>query len=95
MALTVVKLDRRHTGSGSFVYAVEFSYGRQGRMFAEARAWATSQWGPTVEVDIWTEHPDLRNSQWSWERTITNKVNKCRIFLATDKEANWFALRWS
>ena len=39
---------------------------------------------------ILSELPDCCNSHWSW----TNGYDDLRIYLATDKELNFFLLRW-
>ena len=39
---------------------------------------------------ILSERPDCCNPHWSW----TNGYDDLRIYLATDKELNFFQLRW-
>jgi hypothetical protein len=89
------RLDRRMTGYGNFTHVADFSYGRgDHRLFVEARNWCQEQWGTSCEIDLWTEHLDLQNPAWSWERGSFNKNYRCRIFLVSEKEAQWFSLRW-
>lgn len=90
------KLDKRMTGYGDFVYSVDFPVNR-GKVlmdFFEVREWCFEQWGRSAEIDIWQKFPQIQNPAWAWERGEFNKTYRCRIFLASDKEAHWFTLRW-
>lgn len=90
------KLDKRMTGFGLFTHVADFTYGKEDRRkFVEARNWCQEQWGNTCEIDLWQSFNDLQNPAWSWERGEFNKSYRCRIFLATEKEAQWFSLKWS
>lgn len=96
MAITLTKLDKRMKGYGHFIYVADYSYKKDGTLsFLEVRRWCTQQFGESVELDAWEDYPALRNPKWSWERGEFNRNYRCRIFLATEKEAEWFSLRWS
>jgi hypothetical protein len=88
------KLDKRMIGYGDFQYSVHFSHRLESRQFYECRGWCVEQWGRAPEIDIWQRNTDLQNPAWSWERGEYNKTYRCRLFLASDKEAHWFTLRW-
>lgn len=83
-------------GYGNFLYVVDFSFGAGVLpLFVETRRWCREQFGDSVELDVWEQYPNLRNLKWAWERGTFNKMYRCRIFFATEKEAEWFTLRWS
>jgi len=92
LEMKLTKIDNRMKGAGVFQYPVDVPI--YGRTFADVRKWCTDTYGETVECDYWGECPDIRNPLWSWERVNSNKVTRCRIFLLSDKEANWFSLKW-
>ena len=95
--MKIKKLDKRMNGYGDFMYGVDFTYNWQGTRFDHAREWCWESFGPSCELDIWEELPTLnepRNEKWAWDRGQYNKSYRCMIYLATDKEANWFKLRW-
>lgn len=82
-------------GYGYFVYAVNFPYHKDVDQFSKARQWCWEQWGPSVELDVWQRFPEFKNEHWAWERGEFNKSYRCRIFLTSEKEAQWFLLRWA
>jgi hypothetical protein len=92
------KLDRRMNGYGDFTYGIDFtSRELAGPAFDEVRQWCWESFGPSTELDIWEvrDRPeDTRNDKWAWDRGQYNKSWRCIIYLATEKEANWFKLRW-
>ena len=88
-------LDKRMNGYGKFKYGVDFTYNWKGTRFDHARTWCWENYGASVELDIWEDLPENeRNPLWAWDRGQYNKSFRCMIYLATDKEANWFRLRW-
>ena len=94
--MNLKKLDRRMNGYGNFLYVVDYMYRPGGlRNFVEVRKWCTDTFGPSVELDIWEDFDDLKNPKWSWERGEFGKSYRCRIFIADEKTASLFSLRWS
>jgi hypothetical protein len=83
------KLDRRHTGYGDYKFLVEFSRRNDFEQFFEARNWCWETWGPGCEVD--QKHKINQVIPWAWQNSEWN----LRIYLATEKEANWWSIRWS
>ena len=86
--MKIKKLDRRHTGYGTYKFLIEFLQRSEFEKFFEARNWCWETWGPGCEV----EHVHKVNQAipWSWQYNEWNT----RIYLASDKEANWWKLRW-
>lgn len=82
------KLDKRHKGFGDFTYLAEFTT-RESKKFFEIRNWCWDQWGPGIELELRHRVPSS-SSSWSW--TIDDYV--LRIYIATDKEYQWFLLKW-
>lgn len=66
----------------------------------EVREWCWETWGASKELDSWLTDRNLainemdklvgHNAQWCWQ----NDTYSTRIYLATDKELNWYKLRW-
>lgn len=56
--------------------------------FFEHRAWCCETWGASVELEHIDKHPNC----WSWR--IDYDAAIFRIYLSTEKEVNWFKLRW-
>lgn len=61
------------------------------------REWCWETWGPSKEIDDWLDSYGLlpgpavsQNAQWAWQ----NDKYSTRIYLADEKELNWFKLRW-
>ena len=93
--MKIKKLDKRMTGYGDFTHCADFTLHKDDRKkFAEARRWCVEQWGESVEYDLWESYEEFRNPAWSWERGEYNKSYRCRLFLASEKEAQWFSLKW-
>lgn len=83
------KLDRRFEGYTDFKYCVEFRTGEMDK-FCDIRNWCWTQFGPSCEIDIWRKVHN-RNSAWCW----VNDEWKVRIYFASDKEYQWFILKWN
>ncbi len=81
------KLDRRMNGHGDFKYKITYRKGSERLKFIEVRNWCWSQWGPSSEYEFWDEQV---NQSWAW---IVDEW-ETKILLATDKEAQWFTLKW-
>ena len=80
------KLDRRHKGHGHLKYYADF-HKNEHDLFCNIRDWCWIQWGPSSELEFWTPG---RNACWCW---ITDEW-RMRIYFASDKEYQWFILKW-
>lgn len=98
--MKIVKLDRRHTGWGTWQYSVSRPYGiprgDSVLIFLQWREWAWNQWGPSKELYEYTAYDAFdgvasSNPHWCW-----NIVDgQHRIYLRGYAEAQIFVLRWS
>lgn len=93
MGMKPIKLDKRMIGYGYFTYSIDII---QSKKFTESRQWCFETFGPSLEIDLWIpcNNISLKNPLWAWERGWSNKTYRSRIFFLTDKEVNWFTLRW-
>jgi hypothetical protein len=82
------KLDRRHLGYGDFKYAINFRTIELNK-FCSIRNWCWSQWGPSAEVEYLIKL-NGENPGWSW----VSDQWRMRIYFATDKEYQWYLLKW-
>lgn len=87
--MKIGKLDRRHNGHNQFKYYARFLTFQMDQ-FCEVRNWCWQTWGPSAELDTirYLEHG--RNLKWAW----TCDQYNVKIFLASDKEYQWFTLKW-
>jgi hypothetical protein len=85
--MKIKKLDKRHTGHGTFKFMVEFTRNEH-KHFFDIRNWCWETWGPACEVDLMNKWPSALT--WAWQNSEWN----VRVYLASDKEANWYKLRW-
>jgi hypothetical protein len=83
------KLDKRFKGFGDFKYTVDFNW-RQASEFCELRNWCWDQWGPSSEIVNWEKSKDFVSKSWCWDPS----EYKNRVYLASDKEYQWFLLKW-
>jgi hypothetical protein len=81
-----MKLDRRYTGYSNFKYAVAFRY-KEAPLFLERREWMWEQFGPSCEYEFWK---DSRQTCWCW----INDNYRTRILFESEKEYNWYMLKW-
>lgn len=89
MGVKLSKLDRRMNGYGSFKYVAKMNRNGPGTaLFKEIRNWCWEQWGPSCELEL---HKDTDNPLYCWKMDEF----ELRVYLATDKEASWFHLKWS
>lgn len=103
----VTKLNRKYTGYEHFQYIVTVERPKNNRFldfqeikqeWFELREWCWTTWGPSKEIEDWlkatmidpTTHVS-QNTHWCWQ----NDKYATRIYLTSDKELNWFTLRWS
>lgn len=86
--MKIKKLDGRMNGHGEFTRCVDFTR-EENQKFVKVRNWCWEQWGPSCELDFWYHQLD-RNPAWCW--MVDNW--RIRLYFATEKEAQWFYLRW-
>ena len=82
------KLDKRHLGFGVYKFAADFNY-KELEKFCEIRAWCWSQWGSSCEVDTVIKvfpNPPV----WAWIKDDF----RTKIYFQTEKEFQWFTLKW-
>lgn len=80
------KLDARNKGFGSYKYMAIFRNPTDQEKFCKIRNWCWEQWGPSSELDF----RKGKNELWAW---LTNEF-EVKIYIATDKEYQWFLLKW-
>lgn len=83
------KLDARYTGYGRFKYFVGFRY-KEMDEFVAVRKWCWETFGASCEMQIYDKVTNP-NTTWSW---VLDDY-RSRIYFATEKEYNWFLLKWS
>ena len=100
MKIKVKKTDKRHSGHDIFLYSVDVEWQGIGRRterliaFNQVRQWCWETFGPSCEREHWLEldkfkHP-VPNERWCWHSDYGN----FKIYLRSEKEANWFKLKW-
>lgn len=104
MKLTIKKTDKRHSGNHEWQYLVVVERGLVTRFGNTAlvqkatdlnsiREWCWTTYGPSCELELWLPLPDgsqSKNEHWCWHTNFNN----FKIYLRTEKEANWFKLKW-
>ena len=104
MKLTIKKTDKRHSGNHEWQYLVVVERGLVTRFGNTAlvqkatdlnsiREWCWTTYGPSCELELWLNIPDntpSKNTHWCWHTNYSN----FKIYLRTDKEANWFKMKW-
>lgn len=85
-----IQLDRRFSGYDRFKFAIEYRSSKDIETYIEHRKWFWDTFGPSCELDLHykVSNPNL---DWCWELNQW----KTRIYVKSDKEMNWFALKWS
>jgi hypothetical protein len=93
---TVTRLDRRHKGFRQFshyITPVWSSTLADKVKFFEWRSWCWTTWGPGMEreqaIEFGSDHYAV--GRWAWNVDQYSK----RLYIATEKELNWFVLTWS
>lgn len=85
------KTDSRYAGHSKFKFMASFKFS-EATKFVEIRTWAWNQWGASCELDFLFSTDPPMNTKWAW---MFDKANgRIRIYMATEKEYNWFILRW-
>jgi len=82
------KVDGRMNGHGTYKYCVNFNY-KTAQNFCDIRKWCWEQWGASDDYEFIPKIKDP-NIAWCW----VNDKYTMRIYLATDKEGQWFLLKW-
>ncbi len=107
MKISIRKTDKRFTGSDVLRYVVDIKVaysvpmingtGRKTirlKKFQEVRQWCIDTFGMSCERDhylhLLTSDPDSVNSRWCWH----TEFHDTKIYFASEKEANWFKLKW-
>jgi hypothetical protein len=105
--LKIAKTDNRYTGARYFSHVVDVKIkyvpAIGGNLntraslryleFQTVRDWCIQTWGMSCERDHWLVLKDQEqepNVHWCW----SSENYDTKIYLATDKETNWFKLRW-
>lgn len=103
MKVAIKKTDKRMTGNDTWQYVAqaerEHFTGYKG--IAERvvtlnsiREWCWTTYGPSCELTNWLSIRSnglvVPNEHWCWHTEYDN----FKIYLRTDKEANWFKLKW-
>lgn len=105
--LEVVRLDKRWTGHRQFRYCINFieytsTRNHRLRLFNKIRDWCVESWGMSCERDVYgILAEDLSkvgldtplNAHWAWHSDLN--TGAFRFYLKTDKEVEFFMLRWS
>jgi|APCry1669189369_1035219.scaffolds.fasta_scaffold09979_4 hypothetical protein len=96
MKYQITKLDRRHTGHDVFEYYVTplfYSKLLDKVDYQAWRIWCWDTWGPGMERDLALEFGSNQYevARWSWFH-LTN--HKPRLYFRTQKEFNWFHMKW-
>jgi len=82
------KVDGRMNGHSKYKYCADFFY-KEHQLFCDIRKWCNQQWGASDDYEF-TYKIINPNDIWCW----INDRNKMRIYFATDKEYQWFLLKW-
>ena len=109
MKIKIRKTDARFTGSELFHYVADVVAerynipvigGLQVRLskrltdFNEVRAWCIQTWGMSCErssyLEIAKTDASNLNTHWAWH----TEFGETKIYMTTDKEVNWFKLKW-
>ena len=108
MKIELRKTDKRFTGSDIFTRVVDIKRPRsigiaigapdfrteKIKVFQEVRDWCITTWGMSCEREHYLTlrakgHPV--NPHWCWH----TEFSETKIYIATEKDANWFLLRWA
>ena len=96
MKYQITKLDRRHTGYDMFEYYVTpvfYSKLIDKLDYQSWRVWCWDTWGPGMERCMALEFGrDQHDTRWSW---YSPNGLKPRLYFKSQKEFNWFHLKWS
>jgi hypothetical protein len=101
--LKIIKLDKRYRGGGIFKYRVTIknpywlptaNIHTVIEDFFKMRTWCYQTWGESCELNEWLIIYGRRhaNEFWCWDTDSVNKIY--HLYLKTEKERNWFSLKW-
>lgn len=107
LKIEIRKTDKRYTGNQIFKYVVDIKRPRVAAMggsstdfrtekiklFHEIRDWCIATWGMSCEREHYlslTAKKLSANPHWCWH----SDFYETKIYLADEKDANWFKLRW-
>ena len=79
-------LDGRFTGNELFQYRIDFN-NIQREQFKQIRNWCWETFGSSCELHYLSVD---ENKVWAW----TTDSYRVRLYLKSDKEVNWYKLRW-
>lgn len=88
---TVNRLDRRHKAYNQFTHYIAPIWASQladKLRYFEWRNWCWTTWGPSMERESAIEFNS--KARWCW---YTDDKQR-RLYFATEKELNWFVLKW-
>lgn len=95
----ITKTNRRHKAHDVFDYYVTPQYSflpyasssTRSFKFNEWRIWAWETWGPSAERDSTFLRDQKELPLWAWH----TEEESLRLYLRSEKELNWFKLRWT
>lgn len=104
MKLTIKKTDKRHTGHKEWQYLViverspktpfgNLTMVQKALDLNTIREWCWNTYGPSCELELWLQLSDGiqgKNDKWCWHTNFNN----FKIYLKSEKEVNWFKLKW-
>ena len=97
MKLKLTKLDKRNNGYGTWKFYVELKLldKNYGVDLCNVREWCWTHWGPSKELDAYTQHDlfdgvSCSNPRWCWQ----HDEYRTRIYLRDEAESIAFALKW-
>jgi hypothetical protein len=83
-----ITLDRRFSGFNRFKFALEYT-SKELDLYCQHREWFWTTFNSSCELEAQYKISNP-NPDWCWELTQW----KIRIYVKSDKEMNWFALKW-
>jgi hypothetical protein len=86
--MKTIKLDARYNGFTRFRYMAKCDHTEQ-ELFCQIRQWCWEQWGPSCEQSL-ISFLEEKPTKWSWDSEHGN----LRVLMATEKEYQWFLLKW-
>lgn len=86
--MKLIRLDKRYAGHDYFTHCVNFTR-HEKLKFVEVREWCWTNFGASCELEHY--HLYTEPKVWAWEVSQYNT----RIYLKTDREINWYTLKWS
>jgi hypothetical protein len=98
MTKQIKRVDRRFKGHNDWKYYVDLpkSSDTENHFFS-VHEWCWNTWGPSKEINFWNWYnmnqwvDSTQNEKWCWHLDEWT----ARIYLKSDKEADWFSLKYS